>query len=136
MIIGKDVIAVSGIFEIDKMQFSKIEYSLRMRLDREEDMLQRIIAEETINDKKYEHKRKKTVKFMLNVLKGRYGDDNVEYDKKADAYFLTIISTMLAIKSGAGHDWKFIKWMNGTVYKRIFPEGIVKKLATRFYLMD
>ncbi|MBK8353170.1 MAG: hypothetical protein IPL21_16370 [Saprospirales bacterium] len=126
--------SMSPIFNIDNYSFSKIKYYLEMKIDRHEDVLTKIIKNESIDYDEHTKDMKQQIRIMLKLLKSVYGDSHVKYDKENDEFRIWQLNTMLAIYEGK--QWKFIRWMSGSVYKRIFPEGIVKKLATKFYLTD
>ncbi|HUM52740.1 MAG TPA: hypothetical protein PK431_13035 [Chitinophagales bacterium] len=126
--------SMSPIFNIDNYSFSKIKYYLEMKIDRHEDVLTKIIKNESINYDEHTKDMKQQIRIMLKLLKSVYGDSHVKYDKENDEFRIWQLNTMLAIYED--EQWKFIRWMSGSVYKRIFPEGIVKKLATKFYLTD
>lgn len=126
--------SMSPIFNIDNYSFSKIKYYLEMKIDRHEDVLTKIIKNESINYDEHTKDMKQQIRMMLKLLKSVYGDSHVKYDKENDEFRIWQLNTMLAIYED--EQWKFIRWMSGSVYKRIFPEGIVKKLATKFYLTD
>lgn len=126
--------SMSPIFNIDNYSFSKIKYYLEMKIDRHEDVLTKIIKNESIDYDEHTKDMKQQIRIMLKLLKSVYGDSHVKYDKENDEFRIWQLNTMLAIYED--EQWKFIRWMSGSVYKRIFPEGIVKKLATKFYLTD
>lgn len=126
--------SMSPIFNIDNYSFSKIKYYLEMKIDRHEDVLTKIIKNESIDYDEHTKDMKQQIRIMLKLLKSVYGDSHVKYDKEKDEFRIWQLNTMLAIYED--EQWKFIRWMSGSVYKRIFPEGIVKKLATKFYLTD
>ena len=126
--------SMSPIFNIDNYSFSKIKYYLEMKIDRHEDVLTKIIKNESINYDEHTKDMKQQIRIMLKLLKSVYGDSHVKNDKENDEFRIWQLNTMLAIYED--EQWKFIRWMSGSVYKRIFPEGIVKKLATKFYLTD
>ncbi|MBP6659808.1 MAG: hypothetical protein KA174_03955 [Chitinophagales bacterium] len=126
--------SMSPIFNIDNYSFSKIKYYLEMKIDRHEDVLTKIIKNESIDYDEHTKDMKQQIRMMLKLLKSVYGDSHVKYDKENDEFRIWQLNTMLAIYED--EQWKFIRWMSGSVYKRIFPEGIVKKLATKFYLTD
>ena len=105
-----------------------------MKIDRHEDVLTKIIKNESIDYDEHTKDMKQQIRIMLKLLKSVYGDSHVKYDKENDEFRIWQLNTMLAIYED--EQWKFIRWMSGSVYKRIFPEGIVKKLATKFYLTD
>lgn len=127
---------VSEVFSVKELHFAKIEYSTDMRIDRSDDMLRRIMEGEVIDTAKYEKDKRKHVKFLLSALGIQYGEENVKYDKSEDAFEIHSTQIMLAVFAEGNKHWKFVKWMSGSVYKRIFPEGVVKKIATRFYIFD
>lgn len=135
-ITNQSIDKISEVFTVKELHFVKIEYSTDMRIDRADDMLRRIMEEEAIDTAKYEKDKKKQVKFLLSALGMHYGEENVKYNKSEDAFEIHSPQIMLAVFTETNKHWKFVKWMSGSVYKRIFPEGVVKKIATRFYILD
>jgi hypothetical protein len=125
---------ISEIFQIDKKFFSKVEYYLELKIDRNEDVLAKIMNDESIDYIEHDVEMQSQIDFMLKLLKAKYGEDCVKYNKQEDEFRIWQLNTMLAIYEE--NEWKFVRWMTGNMYKRIFPERTVKKLATRFYLLD
>jgi len=125
---------MSDIFEIDKQYFSKVEYYLEMKIDRNEDVLTKIMNDESIDYKEHDKDMQSQIDFMIRLLKAKYGEQCVKYDKQEDEFRVWQLNTMLAVYEE--NQWKFVRWMTGSIYKRIFPERTVKKLATRFFIMD
>ena len=112
--------SMSPIFNIDNYSFSKIKYYLFNYFLKINYIFKQNLSQNGIS--------------RLGLWKSVYGDSHVKYDKENDEFRIWQLNTMLAIYED--EQWKFIRWMSGSVYKRIFPEGIVKKLATKFYLTD
>jgi hypothetical protein len=125
---------ISSIFEIDHIYFAKVEYYLEMEIDRNEDILTKIADDAIIDYDEHDKEMKNQIEFMLTMLKAVYGEEHVKFDTDLDCFLIWQLNTMLAINENG--KWKFIRWLPGSVYQRIFPKKIVKKLATRFFLMD
>ena len=125
---------ISSIFEIDHIYFAKVEYYLEMEIDRNEDILKKITEDVIIDYEEHDKGMQNQIEFMLTVLKTVYGDEHIKYDPASDSFIIWQLNTMLAVNENG--KWKFIRWLPGSVYQRIFPKKIVKKLATKFFLMD
>lgn len=126
--------STSDIFEIDKHFFSKVEYHIELKVDRNEDVLTKILNDESIDYNQHDKDMQSQIDIMLGLLKIKFGEEQVKYDPDKDEFRVWQLNTMLAIFEN--EEWKFVRWMTGSMYKRIFPERTVKKLATRFFLMD
>ncbi len=125
---------ISSIFEIDSIYFAKVEYYLELEIDRNEDILKKITEDAIIDYEEHTKEMQNQIEFMLTMLKNVYGEEHVKYDANLDSFLIWQLNTMLAVNEKG--KWKFIRWLPGKVYQRIFPKTIVKKLATRFFLMD
>lgn len=136
LIVAFHIQEISDPVEIKGSLYCKCDYYIRLRADRHVDILDHILKDQPISHAAYEKDRLGQVKYTLKLMKARFGDDAVKYDSRDDCFYIDRFSASLAILDPGAKTWKFIRWGSGSLYQRLFPEDVVKKLATRFYLLD
>ncbi|TAD81020.1 MAG: hypothetical protein EAY75_18340 [Bacteroidetes bacterium] len=69
-------------------------------------------------------KEKAFRKFMLNVLKAQFGQDNLWHEPTTDSYSYHQQKTMIGIQDKLSPEWTFLNYQPGEMMEKFIPAGI------------
>ena len=108
------------VFTVAEEDFSKIRHSLLMRMKFKE-------RADTTNADVIKERED-----LSNLMEGKFGSGNVQYDKKGDALLIYTVSYMVAIRSNVDKQWYFVNLDedNPAILNFLFGKPVIEKLAT------
>jgi len=114
------VTSISETLELNGIKYARIDYSFKMTMA--------ILATEDETESTEKDFNQADVTY--EILKEKYGDKNVVYDRETSKLDINVTNAMYAINDPAYPDWKFLEKKENLkpLLEKILPKGIVKKL--------
>lgn len=115
------VASISETLEIDGVKYALIRYSFRMTMTM-------MTADENSNIDQEENFN--SADFTYEMLKEKYGEKNVNYDREHNKLDVNVTNEMYAINAPAYKEWKFLEKKESMkpVLEKLLPKKVLKKL--------
>jgi hypothetical protein len=115
------VASISETLEIDGVKYAVIKYSFRMT------MIIMKVDENSNNDREEDLN---STDFTYEMLKEKYGEKNVNYDREHNTLDVNVTNEMYAINAPAYKEWKFLEKKESMkpMLEKLLPKKVLKKL--------
>jgi hypothetical protein len=115
------VASISETLEIDGVKYAVIKYSFRMT------MIIMKVDENSNNDREEDLD---STDFTYEMLKEKYGEKNVNYDREHNTLDVNVTNEMYAINAPAYKEWKFLEKKESMkpMLEKLLPKKVLKKL--------
>jgi hypothetical protein len=112
--------SISKTLELDSIKYVLMKYSFKMTM--------KIVS--TKNEPSNEEENFNIADFTYEMLKAKYGEKNILYNREKSKLDITVNNEMYVIKNLKYKEWKFLEKKESMkpLLKKILPKKVLKKL--------